>query len=388
MHENARIVEASLFGLAKRSALYRPGIGSTLINDTTAELLEQNKYEPQAALPKDDVNAAWPAGNKLSDEFPAEISKTKLDAALENLLTAKLKKASNKPAKTKAALVIYDGKLIAEKYAEGYNDQSLFLGWSVTKTITAALAGILGKNNKLTVDEKAPIPQWKGTNKEAITIKNILQQTTGLNFIEKYSRPGHVTKMLFSIGDMAGYVSALKLKHRPGSFFSYSSGNTNLLSKIIRDKIAKTDYYSFPYQQLFHKIGAYSFQLEADSTDMYIGSSYAYATIKDYARFGLLYYNRGKYNGEQILPENWVAESIQPSEALNNDQYGYQLWLNGKNKSGVKSYPAAPDDLYCAHGYGSQAIYIIPSKKLIILRFGQHEYDENAFLGEVMNSFY
>ena len=378
------MVTATLFGFAKRAAIYRPGIGSTLLNQATAETIAAFKLS-EKSIHNPDPLQPWPKGNGLTAEFPPELDPEKIEQALSNVFAAR-HKSKSKPAGTKAALVIYDGKLIAEKYAEGYNEESLFLGWSITKSLTGALIGILVKKGLLNEEDKAPVAAWKGTAKEAITLKHILQQTTGLNFVEKYGRPGHVTKMLFSVGKMAAYVAGLKLKHKPGSFFNYSSGNSNLLSQVVRDAVGEDEYHDFPYKALFEKIDAPGFQLEADASAMYVGSSYCYANIKDYARFGLLYYQNGRYSGEQILPQDWVSKTVQPSEAANSNQYGYQFWLNGKNRDGKKAYPSAPDDLYCAHGYGAQGIYIIPSKKLIVLRFGLYEYDEDRFLNDVLTA--
>jgi CubicO group peptidase (beta-lactamase class C family) len=213
-----------------------------------------------------------------------------------------------------------------------------------------------------------------------------LQQTTGLDFSEIYTRPSSVTKMLFSKGDMAAYTESLSLKYEPGTVFNYSSGNSNILSKIIRQTIGEKDYAAFPYKELFYKINAYSFLLEPDASGTYIGSSYSYATPRDFARFGLLYYNNGVWNGEQILPANWVKESIQPSVADKQKHYGYQFWLNGYDEKDLSKrwFPDVPGDMYFADGYGGQDVYIIPSEKLVVVRLGLHVINENKFLKEVI----
>src|SRR6185436_13243007 len=117
----------------------------------------------------------------------------------------------------------------------------------------------------------------------------LLQQTSGIGFTEIYTRPSSVTKMLFSKGDMAAYAASLPLKHDPGTVFNYTSGNTNILSKIIREIVGENKYSAFPYEELFYKINAYSFMLEKDASGTYVGSSYSYGTARDFARFGLLY---------------------------------------------------------------------------------------------------
>jgi CubicO group peptidase (beta-lactamase class C family) len=296
--------------------------------------------------------------------------------------------ANGRPAFTRAVLILYDGNIIAEQYAPGFDKNTVMLGWSMSKSLTAAMAGILVNQNKLSVDEPASMGIWANTEKRKITIKNLLQQTTGLDFTENYSRPSSVTKMLFRRGDMAAYAASLPLKYDPGTVFNYSSGNSNILSRVIRHLVGEKDYAAFPYKELFHKINAYSFLLEPDASGTYIGSSYSYATARDFARFGLLYYNNGMWNGQQILPVNWVKESVQPSSADKRKHYGYQFWLNGydENDSTKRWYPDVPADMFFCDGYGGQDVYIIPSEKLVVVRLGLHTIDEDKFLKEVIQS--
>jgi len=250
------------------------------------------------------------------------------------------------------------------------------------------MIGILVKENKLSPDSPAPVPSWLNTKKQKITLKHLLQQTTGLDFTEIYTRPSNVTKMLFSKGDMAAYTESLPLKYEPGTVFNYSSGNSNILSRIIRQIVGEKDYAAFPYNELFYKINAYSFLMEPDASGTYIGSSYSYATARDFARFGLLYYNNGIWNGEQILPANWIKESIQPSDADKLKRYGYQFWLNGYDQKDPTKrwFPDVPADMFFADGYGGQDIYIIPSEKLMVVRLGLHVINENEFLKEVIEA--
>jgi CubicO group peptidase (beta-lactamase class C family) len=282
--------------------------------------------------------------------------------------------------------VVYDGKIVGEQYAPGFDKNTVMLGWSMSKSLTAALIGILVKQGKLNPDAPAPVPEWKGTDKEQITLKQLLQQTTGLDFKEDYTSPSEVTNMLFKKGDMAAFTAKLPLKNKPGTTFNYSSGNSNILSRIIRQTVGEKDYWSFPYTALFQKVNMYSVLLEPDASGTFIGSSYSYATARDFARFGLLYYNNGLWNGEQLLPDNWVKETIQPASADNRNHYGYQFWLNGYDKDDLTKrwYPDVPADMYFADGFGGQNVYIIPSKKLVVVRLGLHNINENKFLTEVI----
>ena len=386
VNEEDSSVTGSVWGFAKRKTIYRKGIGCTLINDFTEEEIRKQQFvlPVKPAINTDSI--PWPYGDKLSDTVPGKINKEKMETAVNNVMNETA--ADGKTVYTRAVLVIYDGNIVAEKYAPGFDKNTVMLGWSMSKSFTAAMIGILVKENKLSIDSPAPVAAWSNTKKQRITLKNLLQQTTGLDFTEIYTRPSSVTKMLFSKGDMAAYTERLSLKYEPGTVFNYSGGNSNILSKIIRQTVGEKEYAAFPYKELFHKINAYSFLMEPDASGTYIGSSYSYATARDFARFGLLYYNDGVWNGEQILPANWVKESIRPSSADKQKHYGYQFWLNGYDEKDLSKrwYPDVPADMYFADGYGGQDVYIIPSEKLVVVRLGLHVINENRFLKELIQA--
>jgi CubicO group peptidase (beta-lactamase class C family) len=204
----------------------------------------------------------------------------------------------------------------------------------MAKSITGALAGILVKEGKLNPDAPAPVKEWAdaGDPRHNILLKDLLQQSSGLDFVEDYSKYSDVTRMLFMRADMGAYSANRPLKHKPGTVFNYNGGNSNLISRIIRETVGEKDYHAFPYEALFHKTGMYSAVMEPDASGNFVGSSYCHATARDWARFGLLYLNDGKFNGQQILPEGWVQSSVHPAPASVNGGYGYQLWLNRGSK--------------------------------------------------------
>jgi len=299
-------------------------------------------------------------------------------------------KYNNKPVHTRALLVIYKNKIIAEKYAEGYDPNSLFLGWSMAKSVTSALIGILVKQGKLDPKQPAPIPAWQqaGDGREQILLEHLLQQTSGLDFREDYASFSNATNMLFNKGDMAAYAAGLPLKTKPGTQFFYSSGNSNILSGIVRSTTGENAYHLFPYTELFHKIGMYHSLLEPDASGTFVGSSYIYASARDYARFGLLYLNDGIWKGERILPEGWVRSTTAAPAANRLKNYGYQFWLNGVNQRdpSQKEFPQMPDDFFYADGYGGQRLYIVPSRQLIAVRLGLNNFDEQRFLQLLMQA--
>lgn len=379
-------VTGSVFGFAKRKAIYRAGIGCTLVNDLPEKAIRQQRFNIPVVPAQNRDTISWPYGDKTSDSIPASIDRSLLQQAIDNAMQATTKKGN--PAYTRAFLVVYDRKIVGERYAPGFNKNSVMLGWSMSKSLTAAVIGVLVKAGRLDPNAPAPVPEWKHTAKEKITLKQLLQQTTGLDYTEDYSTPSEATDMLFKQGDMGAFTAKLPLKFQPGTIFNYSSGNANILSRIIRYTVGDSSYAAFPYKALFHKINMNSLLLEPDASGTYIGSSYSYASARDFARFGLLYYYNGTWNGEQILPESWVKETVQPAAANKQRRYGYQFWLNGVDEKDTtqKWFPDAPADMFFADGFGGQNIFIIPSKKLVVVRLGVQTIDENKYLREVIQA--
>src|SRR5688572_1312437 len=348
-------VTAGVWGFSKRKAIYRNGLGCTLVNDIPENEIRSQIFDLAKPILFDTDTIAWPYGDHLQDTIPHGLNKEKLQAAVEFAFE---ENDSINKARTRALLVLYKGQLVAEKYSPGFDQHSRMLGWSMAKSFMGALIGILVKEGRLQLSLPAPVEQWKGPDdpRHAITLEHLLQQTSGLNFREDYTGNSEVTNMLFNKGDMAGFTAGLSLKQPPGTAFNYSSGNTNILSKIIRNTVGEKEYASFPYTALLYKSGMHSVLLEPDASGTYVGSSYIYATARDYARFGLLYYNDGVWDGERILPEGWVQKTFTSSAANKLKNYGYQFWLNGFDKRDPEKrwYPDVPADMYFADGYGGQ----------------------------------
>ena len=376
-------VSVSVFGCAEKKAIFRKHIGATLINDLSeVEIRKENFDIPTPPLLQDSID--WPLGSKIINSIPSAVNKQRLNEILKREIYGN----ADKPTYTKAIAVVYNGGLIAEQYAPGYSASTVMPAWSATKSITGVLIGILVKQGKIHIDSIANIPQWAGTSKQTITTRQLLQQTSGLNYTENYLYPSEATEMLFSKGDMAAYAESLPLKYSPGTVFNYSSGNSNILSDIIKRTVGKDEYAAFPYKELLHKIGMYSATLEPDASGMYVGSSYCYATARDFAKFGLFCINNGKWNNEQILPDNWMAFSTQPVNANKLKRYGAQFWLNGYDKSNMekRQFPDVPVDMYYASGFGGQGIYIIPSRGTIIVRLGLNKTDENKLIATILST--
>ena len=208
----------------------------------------------------------------------------------------------------------------------------------MAKSVTNALVGILTMKGKLSLKGPVPVPEWQKANdpRQVITLDHLLRMSSGLEWVEAYAeRPvSDVNMMLLLKPDMAAYVASKPLAAKPDTVWRYSSGTTNLIRRIIRDALGtKESYWEFPRRELFNKIGMRSAIWETDASGTFIGSSYLYATARDYARFGLLYLNDGVWQGERILPEGWVAYSTTPTPAAPKGQYGAHFWLNGGKDS-------------------------------------------------------
>jgi CubicO group peptidase (beta-lactamase class C family) len=375
--DNGKFAISSVYGLKERKAIYREGLGATLIND---DFHTTKPYEVPKRT-KLNNNLPFPYGNKEpKDSAFANVDYAKLNAAVANAFDAKGQKAK----RTRSVLVIYKDKIIAEKYDTGFNNDSKILGWSMTKSITSALFGILQKQGKLDIYKPAPIAEWANDERSKITIANLLNMNSGLEWEEDYTKISDVTEMLFLEGDMSQTQLKKPAQFKPNSHWNYSSGTTNLLSGILRKQFkTHQEYLDFWYSALIDKIGMSSMLVETDMAGNYVGSSYGWATTRDWSKFGLLYLHKGNWNGEQILDESWVKFTATPTNT-SNGKYGAHFWLNASGK-----FPDVPKDLFYCSGYQGQMVAIFPSHDLVIVRMGlkeDPEFDFNGLLSGVVGS--
>lgn len=379
----------SVLGLAKRKAIYRKGLGCTLVNEITEEELRSQTWNMAAPPRLNPDTIPWPAGNKMPDS----VNLTGYDLELfdKTIHEAFEEPAKEKNRRTRAVLIIHNGHIIAEKYADGFSVNTRQMGWSMTKSLTNGIIGLLIKEQKISLNDHAPIKTWQQDERQNITLHNLMQASSGLEWQENYSGPSPATTMLFKKRDAGIYASAFPLKHPPGEVFYYSSGTTNILSQVSRQLIGDTDYHSYPYRHLFYKIGMHSLVIEPDPGGTFVGSSFSYATARDWARFGLLYLNDGYWQGERILPEGWVEYTTTPAKGARQGQYGAQFWLNAGNPADPsdRPFPDVPADMFYCSGYEDQYVFIIPSKNLVVVRLGLttgNEIDYNKFLHHIIEA--
>ena len=294
----------------------------------------------------------------------------KLEAALDRVFA---ETAQPPYRRVKAIVILHDGKLVAERYAPGYNADTPILGYSLAKSVTNALIGILVRQKKLSVEQLAPVPEWRNPSdpRHAITIDQLMRMSSGLAIEESDSGLDPVSRMLFLEPDMAGFAARAHLKAAPGTQWEYTSGKTLILSRIIRDAVGgrAEDVREFARKELFEPLGITTATIEFDSAGTPVGSIYVFASARDWARFGELYLNDGVVNGRRILPEGWVNYSAEPT--LNQD-YGAGFWTNhGAHGDAADRIEAAmPEDAFYGSGNLGQRVVIIPSQGLVIVRLG------------------
>ncbi|WP_159024081.1 serine hydrolase [Formosa sp. L2A11] len=370
-------VTSTVFGLKARTAVYKAGLGCILIpedSDHTALTVKPNRNKISNNLP-------FPYGDlQQKDTVFSNIDYPLLNEAVQHAFDV----GNEKLKRSRAVLVVYKDQIIAEKYADGFNKDTKILGWSMTKSITSAIVGILEKQGRVSKDESHLFTDWENDNRANITLNNLLQMNSGLAWEEDYNNISDVTKMLFLKEDMPKIPREKLLTGIPNKSWSYSSGTTNLISGFIRNQFkTEQDYLDFWYTELIDKIGMHTMTIETDLKGHFVGSSYGWATARDWSKFGLLYLHDGNWNGEQILTKNWVDYTKTPTPT-SNGIYGAQFWLNAGGR-----YPDVPKDLFSCNGYQGQQVSIIPSKDVVIVRFGLVEdpvFSYNTFLSEILSA--
>jgi len=375
------------FGHTSKS-VYRPGLGcARLEGGSIADLQGPSSLQPDVATPQQ--NRAWP---DLIDQ-PEGVDTAALNLALNSAFsdTATGYEARQN---TRAIVIFYKGQLIAERYAEGFAPQMPLNSWSMSKSATSALVGILVGRGQIELADVTGLPGWDDPSdlRSQVTVEHLLQMTSGLEFNEGYENDpiSDVNFMLMKARDLPEFAAQYPVTAEPGTRWSYQTASPVLLGRIIRDSFdSEQAYHHFPQRALFNKLGMYNAHYQMDGGGTYVGGAFVYATARDWARFGLMYLEDGIANGEQILPKGWVEFSTTPTEASQKARaYAAQFWLN--RPSAIPMMPDIPEDAYAALGHYGQSTFIIPSRQLVVVRMGQtfdpDAWDMERFLVDVLSS--
>jgi CubicO group peptidase (beta-lactamase class C family) len=283
--------------------------------------------------------------------------------------------------RTHALVVVHHGRVVAERYASGIAHSRRLISWSTAKSMLNAVIGILAGKGAVALDDPAPVPEWSSTDdpRHAITLRDLLEFRSGLQWAEDYvdDTVSDVIAMLFGEGqhDVAGFAAAKPLAAEPGTTFCYSSGTSNIVSRIARDAIcglsevdrsdaaaAEAAYRAFLLDELFGPLGMASADPRFDDTGTWIASSYCYCTARDFARFAYLYLRAGVWDGRRILPEGWVDRARRPTSVdADGDGHGAHFWL----------WDANPWGAFDAAGYEGQYFVIVPALDLVVVRLGK-----------------
>jgi CubicO group peptidase (beta-lactamase class C family) len=318
----------------------------------------------------------WPTAEWSRAAHPRH---DELDAVVDEMFT------DEELAITNAVVVVQGGRVVAERYGgvqeyfdrppEPITNESPLLSWSMAKSMLHFIIGTLVDAGELDPDERAPVREWRDEDdpRHQIRLHDLLAMRDGLAFTEAYvlGEPSHVIEMLFGDGqhDMAAYTANFPLAHEPGAVFNYSSGTTNVLSRIVADVVGYGDAYrDYLNQRLFGPLGMTSAEPTFDDSGVFVASSYVHATALDFAKFGLLYLRGGEWDGRQLISRKWAETAQIPLsvEAKTGWFYSWQWYVTGDEYG-----------TYWASGYEGQQISVVPALDALVLRFG-HTPEESA----------
>jgi hypothetical protein len=357
---------ARVLGVWRNEAVLRPGLGCTLPQGHTLALPE-GVAEPQRTL---DPALPWPQG--AADPPPAPPA---IEAALDRAFDEP-DRGKGRIRHTTAVVIAHDGRLVAERYRDGYSKATPMLSWSMAKSVIATLIGIEVGDGGLALHDRAPVPEWSRPDdpRHAITLDHLLRMSSGLAWDETYGATNDVARMLFTKPDVGAYAAAKPLAAPPDSVWLYSSGTSNVVARIFRDLHGGdlAAQVRFARARLFDAADITSAIFEADASGSFIGSSFAFMSARDWARFVELHRNDGVWNGRRILPEGWVRYVTTPTPKASQGEYGAHWWLNAgaKDDPSQRMWPKLPPDTYAATGHNGQYALVVPSAKLVVVRLG------------------
>jgi CubicO group peptidase (beta-lactamase class C family) len=352
-----KTVTTHLLGLfAPGYAAWHEGFGCSGVPDGDFQAARQAVSDvPRQRIPAADPAVAWPEGEAVTPD--ARIAALLADPDLAG------------PG-MRAIAVVHDGRIVAERYADGFSEKTPLLGWSMTKSVNAVLVGRLMLAGVLNPAMNDLFPEWRGDARAKITLGQLLAMESGLAFNESYGSVTDVTRMLFLEPDMSRFVLSLPLEANPGERFNYSSGDAVLLSRFWMSAMnGRSQALTFPARALFAPLGMASAVMEPDETGIFVGSSYMYATARDWARFALFLLEDGVWKGNRLLPTGFVGAMALPSKASDGAYSHMQTWAMGPGRESDDDY-GLPDETFWILGHDGQSAAVIPSKKLAVIRLG------------------
>jgi CubicO group peptidase (beta-lactamase class C family) len=370
----------TMLGIIERVAAHRPGYGCTLVEGQVAELQEP-------------IRTSLSSREMLLDESHRE---SVFDAAALDSAVARAfqQDPSRPPLNTLAVVVLHEGKLVAERYAEGIGPETRLPGWSMTKSVTATLVGVLVAQGRLDVFAPGVIREWRATDdpRSQISMDHLLRMTSGLLLTEGGESGDGLdptSRMLYRESDAAAFAAARGLGWEVGTHFEYMSGNTILAMRAVQEVIGGDlrHAHAFVHENLFDPLGMHGAVLEPDQAGTFLGSTHMVASARDWARFGQLYLDGGMAGEQRIISRDWLDYVTTPTkQSLSSRRsdvfwepgrsaYGAGFWLFGGAEHGPEERPSSlPLDAFDANGFQGQYVHIIPSEGLVVVRLGATNY--------------
>lgn len=366
--DEAQSVSAAILGfIGRRTAIHRPGYGCTVLGRQTGPDLQARPLPQRLPIERDDVAAEWPAGERVGANTDPSLSALLDDADLAG-------------DGMRALIVVKNGRVVAERYGETIGPGTPLIGWSMTKSVTAILLGMMADRGAVSYDQDRLFEAWENDARAAITLGDLAAMVPSLRWDEGYATVSDVTKMLYLRGDMAAFVAGQPLEEgaRPGDKWEYSTGFSVALMTALMEAAGSRDLgITMPDRLLFEPLGITTATFELDEADRFSGGSYLYMAPRDWARIGLLLANRGQWNGEQLLSRRAVDWMFAPVEPSNGDYRQGSLWSvgNGQMRDGARAldgetFPDLPSDTVWMLGHDGQSMAIVPSEDLVFLRMG------------------
>lgn len=374
----ARQVNTALLGAASQTAIYRDGLGCTLVHDVPPAQLRAETKNLFSPAPSRKADAEWPEGEHVeagpwTNDFrwPDGVDKDAATRAVDAIFD---ETSPERPRGTRALVVVHHGRIVAERYAPGFDAQMPLVGWSMSKAAINALVGLRIKDGALSLDDAALLPQWRrdGDARGKITLGELMRMTSGLAFDEGYDNDlSDVARMLYLRPDTARFAASMPLEHTPGSRWSYSTGTTNIIAAVLRETFRnEQSYLRYPRTHLFGPLGMDTAMFAPDASGTLMGGAFLYASARDWARLGLLFLQDGRWQGTQLLPEGWIAYSTTPTPQSPEGEYGAQIWLKPQGEDESFGEPPMPEDAYYMQGYNGQVVVVVPSRGLVVVRLG------------------
>lgn len=363
LDRTGKTVDASVAGLFGSRAVFHDGFGCVQMH---------GPGEPY--IPKSDIAALkTPKTPPVLPEIAGVTIVEPSDPGLRVALDHAFEEPATTPfRRTKAVVVVHEGSVIAERYADGVGIDTQLLGFSMTKSVVNALIGILTQQGLTSPSLPAPVPEWRAATdpRREIEVEHLMRMSTGLALDESNTGFDPSSQMVYLHNDMAGFAAKARLIAPPGTRWAYSSPSTQLLARIIRDLTGGPEQtLTLAWRELFNPLGMRNVTLQFDATGTLEGSSSMLASARDWARFGLLYLNDGVIGGRRILHEDWVDFSA--AATLGTD-YGAGFWTNRSDHERARGrlQMGIPRDAFFAFGDLGQRIVILPSQHLVIVRLG------------------